>query len=109
MYFDHSLMFISLYIVDVNDRQQLPGMPPDWDIEFMIDLVPGTGLIAKRPYRMAADELAELKKKLQELTDKVGISCTVREEERWINADVCRLPQLECRHDQEQVSLASHR
>jgi hypothetical protein len=49
---------------------ELPGMPPDRDIEFIIDLVPGTGPIAKRPYRMAADELAELKKQLQELTDK---------------------------------------
>ena len=36
----------------------------------MIDLVPGTGPIAKCPYRMAVDELAELKKQLQELTDK---------------------------------------
>ena len=49
---------------------ELPRMPPDWDIEFMIDLVPGTGPIAKRPYRMAAHELIELKKELQELTDK---------------------------------------
>ena len=49
---------------------ELPGMPPDRDIEFVIDLVPGTGPIAKRLYRMAADELVELKKQLQELTDK---------------------------------------
>jgi hypothetical protein len=49
---------------------ELPGMPLNWDIEFVIDLVPGTGPIAKRPYRMAADELAELKKQLRELTDK---------------------------------------
>jgi hypothetical protein len=49
---------------------ELPGMPPDRDIEFMIDLVPRIGPIAKRPYRMAADELAELKKQLQELIDK---------------------------------------
>ena len=49
---------------------ELPRMPPDRDIEFMIDLVPRTGQIAKRPYRMAVDELAELKKQLQELTDK---------------------------------------
>ena len=48
---------------------ELPGMPPDQYIEFM-DLVPGTGPIAKRPYRMAANELTELKKQLQELTDK---------------------------------------
>ena len=36
-------------------------------IEFVIDLVPGTSPIAKRPYRMAASELAELKKQLEEL------------------------------------------
>jgi hypothetical protein len=41
---------------------ELPGMPPDRDIEFVIDLIPGTSPIAKRPYRMAAPELAELKK-----------------------------------------------
>jgi hypothetical protein len=44
-----------------------PGMPPDRDIEFVIDLIPGTSPIAKRPYRMAAPELAELKKQLGEL------------------------------------------
>ena len=42
-------------------------MPPDRDVEFVIDLVPGTAPIAKRPYRMAASELAELKKQLEEL------------------------------------------
>ena len=47
--------------------EELPGMPPDRDIEFVIDLVPGTSPIAKKPYRMAASELAELKKQLEEL------------------------------------------
>ena len=42
-------------------------MPPDRDIEFVIDLVPGIAPIAKRPYRMAASELAELKKQFKEL------------------------------------------
>jgi hypothetical protein len=37
--------------------EELPGMPPDRDIEFVIDLIPGTSPIAKRPYRMAASEL----------------------------------------------------
>ena len=46
---------------------ELPGMPPDRNIEFSIDLVPETSPIAKRPYRMAASELAELKKQLEEL------------------------------------------
>ena len=49
---------------------ELPGMPPDHDVEFIIDLIPGTAPIAKRPYRMPADELVELKKQLRELQDK---------------------------------------
>ena len=42
--------------------EELPGMPLDRDIEFVIDLVPGTSPTAKRPYRMVASELAEIKK-----------------------------------------------
>jgi hypothetical protein len=48
----------------------LPGMPPDWDIKFIIELQPGTTPISKRPYRMAPNELAELKVQLQDLLDK---------------------------------------
>ena len=46
--------------------EKLPGMPPDRDVEFLIELKPGTGPIAKRPYPMAFDELKELKKQLEE-------------------------------------------
>jgi hypothetical protein len=53
---------------------ELPGMPPDRDIEFVIELQPGTAPISKRPYRMPPAELAELKKQLQELLDK-GFIC----------------------------------
>jgi hypothetical protein len=49
---------------------ELPGMPPDRDIEFAIELQPGTAPISKRPYRMPPTELAKLKKQLQELLDK---------------------------------------
>jgi hypothetical protein len=48
----------------------LPGMPLDKDIEFVIELQPGTTPISKRPYRMPPKELAELKNQLQELLDK---------------------------------------
>jgi hypothetical protein len=48
----------------------LPGMPPERDIEFIIDLLPGTAPIAKRPYRMSVGELEELKKQVKELLDK---------------------------------------
>jgi hypothetical protein len=44
---------------------ELPGMPPDRDIEFAIELQPGTTPISKKPYRMPPAELAELKKQLQ--------------------------------------------
>jgi hypothetical protein len=40
----------------------LSGMPPDRDIEFLIELLPRTAPIAKRSYRMGVDELEELKK-----------------------------------------------
>jgi len=48
----------------------LPRIPPDWDIEFIIELQPGTTPISKRPYRMPPKELAEVKIQLQELLDK---------------------------------------
>jgi hypothetical protein len=50
--------------------EELPGMPPDHEIEFVIELVPGTAPIFKRPYRMAVNQLAKLKEQLQELLDK---------------------------------------
>ena len=48
----------------------LPGMPPDRDIDFCIDLEPGTRPISIPPYRMAPAELRELKAQLQELLSK---------------------------------------
>jgi hypothetical protein len=50
--------------------EELLGMPPDREIEFVIELVPGTAPIFKRPYRMTANQLAELQEQLQELLDK---------------------------------------
>jgi hypothetical protein len=49
---------------------ELSGMPPDRDVEFVIELQPGTAPISKRPYRMPPKELAELNTQLQELLDK---------------------------------------
>jgi hypothetical protein len=48
----------------------LPGLPPDREVEFVIELKPGTALISRRAYRMPPNELAELKAQLQELLDK---------------------------------------
>jgi hypothetical protein len=50
--------------------EELLGMPSDREIQFVIELVPGTAPIFKRPYRMVANQLAKLKEQLQELLDK---------------------------------------
>jgi hypothetical protein len=50
--------------------EELLGVPPNREIEFVIELVLGTAPIFKRPYRMAANQLAELKEQLQDLLDK---------------------------------------
>jgi hypothetical protein len=50
--------------------EELPGMPPEREVEFYIDLIPGTAPIAKRPYHMAPTELAELKLQIADLQQK---------------------------------------
>ena len=45
---------------------ELPGLPPSREIEFAIDLIPGSEPASKAPYRMAP---AELKVQLQGLLD----------------------------------------
>jgi len=52
----------------------LPGMPPEREVEFIIELLPGTAPIAKRPHRMGVNELEELKKQIRELQYK-GYIC----------------------------------
>ncbi|XP_051206756.1 uncharacterized protein [Lolium perenne] len=47
--------------------KELPGMPPDREIEFTIDLIPGTAPIAQAPYKMGPKELKELKEQLDDL------------------------------------------
>jgi hypothetical protein len=46
------------------------GMPPDREIEFVIELKPSTALIYKTPFRMTTPELAELKEHIKELLEK---------------------------------------
>ncbi|XP_073049466.1 uncharacterized protein [Primulina eburnea] len=48
----------------------VPGLPPDREVEFVIELSPGTAPNSKAPYRMAPTEMKELKNQLQELLDK---------------------------------------
>jgi hypothetical protein len=58
-------------VIDFPDvfPEELPGMPSDREVEFVMDLLPGTAPISKRPYRMSIEELKELKKQLTELQE----------------------------------------
>ncbi|GJY22481.1 reverse transcriptase domain-containing protein [Tanacetum coccineum] len=50
--------------------EDLLGLPPQRQVEFRIDLVPGATPITKSPYRLAPWEMQELSRQLQELQDK---------------------------------------
>jgi hypothetical protein len=58
--------------------EDLPGLPPEKDVEFVIELKPGTAPISRRSYRMPPNELAELKTQLQDLLEKRDSSGLVR-------------------------------
>ncbi|CAL9029351.1 unnamed protein product [Prunus brigantina] len=63
---------------------ELPGLPPTREVEFRIDLVPGTQEISIRPYRMAPAKLAELNVQLEDLCPillKDGLAIRIREED----------------------------
>ncbi|GJV95860.1 putative nucleotidyltransferase, ribonuclease H [Tanacetum coccineum] len=56
--------FIDVFLED------LSGLPPQRQVEFRIDLIPGATPVAKSPYRLAPSEMQELSEQLQELQDK---------------------------------------
>ena len=51
-------------------HEELLGLPPNRDVEFAIELIPGTPPISRKPYRMPPNGLAELKVQLKGLMDK---------------------------------------
>jgi hypothetical protein len=74
-------------------------MPPDRDIEFIIELIPRTASIAQRPYHMNPQELEELKKQLAYMISKGLIhpsgSPSVGGQARRYHSIVCGLPPAE--------------
>jgi hypothetical protein len=50
--------------------EDLPGLHPERDVEFVIELKPGTAPVSRRSYRVPPNELAELKTQLQDLLEK---------------------------------------
>jgi len=63
--------FPKVFPYDITD------LPPEREVEFAIDLVPGTSPISIAPYQMSASELGELKKQLEELLEKQFIRPSV--------------------------------
>ncbi|GKE76120.1 putative reverse transcriptase domain-containing protein [Tanacetum coccineum] len=57
---------------DITDvfPEDLLGLPPQRQVKFRIDLVPGATPVTKSPYRLAPSKMQELSGQLQELQDK---------------------------------------
>ena len=62
---DHAIL---QYFEDV--FKEVPEIPPKRDIDFSINLMPGTILVSKTPYRMSTPEMKELQMQLEELLKK---------------------------------------
>ena len=79
--------------------EEFPGLPPQREIEFVIDTIPGATPTSITSYRMAPMELKELKLHLQELLEKGFIRPSVspwgapmlfvKKKERWYTSVVC--------------------
>ena len=50
--------------------KELSGLPPEREVDLVIEVLPGTVPISRAPYRMDPTELKELKTQLQVLLDK---------------------------------------
>jgi hypothetical protein len=77
--------------------EELLGMPPNMEVELVIDPLPGTAPTFKRPYMMSVEQLKGLKKQLMEFQEAgyihpssltLGSASSICTEERWIARDV---------------------
>src|SRR3954468_20137004 len=57
--------------------EEVDELPPKREVEFAIELIPGTSPVSMAPYRMSASELAELKSQLEELHENEFIHPSV--------------------------------
>nr|GEZ28746.1 retrotransposon protein, putative, Ty3-gypsy subclass [Tanacetum cinerariifolium] len=64
------IRFANLLPLEMSDFDIILGLPPEREVEFTIELIPGAQPISKAPYRMAPVELKELKDQLQELLER---------------------------------------
>ena len=79
-------MILPLVVCEYDDvfLDELPGLPPHKDVDFVIELHPGTSPISMNPHRMAPIELQELKVKIQDLLDRGFIRPTASPWGAWI-------------------------
>ena len=71
--------------------EEISGKPSPCEIEFYIDLIPGSTPISRAPHRIVLAKLKELKSQLDELLEKgylracviIGVLGTLREEQGW--------------------------
>ena len=86
-----------------NVFQDIPGLPPSREIDFVIDLTSGTWPIARAPYRMAPAEMRELRDQIEQL---LGQGLIRRSTSPWGapvlfvkkrdgSLRLCRLPRVE--------------
>jgi hypothetical protein len=84
--------------------EDLPSLPPERKVEFVIELIPSIAPISKRAYRVSGPELVELKKHIDKLLEKGYIRPNTSpwatlvffcREERWYKEDVHRLQSSE--------------
>ncbi|GKC14304.1 putative reverse transcriptase domain-containing protein [Tanacetum coccineum] len=97
--------------------KDLPGLPPIRQVEFQIDLIPGTAPVARAPYRLAPSEMQELSNQLQEFSDRGSISdpkyfawessyrVALFKMKRWIFQNVYRLPGVEYTYRKESLPI----
>jgi hypothetical protein len=76
--------------------EELSGMPPVRDVEFVIDLLPDTAHISKRPYRIYSDRLQELKAQIKELMGKGFIRASSSPWEHRLSLWVRRMAHRGC-------------
>jgi hypothetical protein len=67
--YDHPILREYKYVFP----EEVPGLPPRRDIDFSIELVPGTVPMSRAPYRMSTPEIVELKLQLKEMLEKCYI------------------------------------
>ncbi|XP_017629115.1 uncharacterized protein LOC108472107 [Gossypium arboreum] len=84
--------------------EELPRLPPNREVEYGIEMLPGTAPMSITPYRMASKELVELKAQIQELLDQGFI----RPSALRVLGDAIRANERTCRfHRSHESSLST--